>query len=176
MKEILLLADTPNIGRSVLNECGPEARPDYRALLALGRSLGEDLEPYAFVNDGVNRSFVQCLKFIGYEVVFSHARDTDEPLVAKAVTLHHRVSHLVLASGDGGFCALVDLLHARGIWILLAAVPSSCSRYLRELADAFVEIPLAHRRLQPGGEREPRRPNLEIREGVGRRCFSGRET
>lgn len=148
MKEVLLLADTPNIGRSVLKEYGSEARPDYRALLAVARNLGENLEPFAFVNDGVKNCFVQSLQNLGYAVVFSHARDVDQHLVAKAVALHHRVSHLVLASGDGGFCPLVDLLHARAIWILLAAVPSSCSRYLRALADGFVEMPHTHRRQQ----------------------------
>ena len=129
-------------------------RPDYRALLALAQTLGSGVQAHAFVNDGVRACFVQSLRFLGYAVVFSHGRDVDEHVIAKAVSMHHCISHFVLASGDADFCPLVDLLHARGIRMLVAAVPTSCSRSLIALADAYAEIPVTSRR-ELGAVRQP---------------------
>ena len=163
MKEVALLVDTPNIGRGVLNAYGPEARPDYRALLTFATSFGTPVAAFAFVNDGVKLSFVQSLTRLGYAVIFSHARDVDQHLIAKAVGLHHRVSHLVMASGDGGFCPLVDLLSSRGILTFLVAVPSSCSAYLRGLTHAFMEMPVANRR-EVRVRGQTKQPHIEIPE------------
>lgn len=145
MNEVIILVDSPNIGRGVLHAYGGDARPDYRALFTIARNLGGEVYAFAFVNDGVSACFVRSLARLGYRVIFSHARDVDEYLVAKAVAMHRRLSDLVLASGDGGFCPLLDLLHSSGTRILLAAVSGSCSRHLRAHADSFVEMPVMSR-------------------------------
>lgn len=166
MNETLLLVDTPNIGRGVLGAFGPDARPDYGALLAFAAALGAPVAALAFVNDGVKGSFIHRLTALGYTVCLSHARDVDELLVAKAVALHHRARNVVLASGDGGFSPLIDLFSDRGVSTFLAAIPSSCSSRLKNLARGFINMPVAHK-WQLSGKAENRLSQIDVRELAG---------
>src|SRR5579864_1072112 len=104
----LLLADTPNLFRTVVRCHGTAAIPDYGAILNLGRELG-DISAYAFVNPGVSSRFVEAIRNKGFKVIGSKAEDVDDSLVANAVRLRRRVDWVVLCSGDGDYIPLAQL-------------------------------------------------------------------
>ena len=142
MKRFVILIDTPNIFRSLQRFHRFGAHPDYRGIYQSAQRLGVVIHATAFVNDGVPAKFVRALERRGYDVVFPHAPDVDEALVAKAVEIHGQADCVVLCSGDGDYCSLVELLRAINVEVVVAAVADSCSRRLQHLSNDYMEVPL----------------------------------
>lgn len=136
----LLLADTPNLFRTVVRCHGTDAIPDYNAILDLGRALG-NVTAYAFVNPGVSPRFVEAVKNKGFKVIGSNAEDVDDSLIASAVRLRPRVDWVVLCSGDGDYVPLARLLQTTGAKVGVIAEPMCCSQELRSVADRFFPAP-----------------------------------
>jgi hypothetical protein len=138
---VVVIVDTPNITKSVIQKHGTLVRPDYGWLIAYARSIGLVTAAVALVNDGVNAAFSGALGAMGYQVEPSHAFDCDDAFVAWTVRLHKRADCVVICSGDHGYCALVHLLKAIHRRIVLCAVAESCNRQLRNLSDKYLEMP-----------------------------------
>lgn len=138
---ILLLADTPNLYRSAQDRYGAEVRLDYEGFKRATHIIGA-VHCEAVVNDGVSPKFVNWLTRLGYTVTFSHAADTDEMLIARAVALHRSTDSLVIASGDGKNAELIRLFKAANKRAIVAAVPGSIHRDLRAAADAVLDFPV----------------------------------
>ena len=136
----LLLADTPNLFRTVVRCHGTDAIPDYGAILNLGRELGE-VSAYAFVNPGVSPRFAEAVRNKGFKVIGSKAEDVDDSLVANAVRLGVGVDWVVLCSGDGDYIPLARLLQSTGVKVGVIAEPMRCSQELRRVADCFFPAP-----------------------------------
>jgi len=144
-KRVAILADTPNIFRSIQRTYGLSERPDYRQLYRQGEGLGRISDAIAFVNDGVACRFAEALERLGFSVSRSEAHDVDDHLTARAVALHGRVERVLLCSGDGDYLPLVVLLQARGTEVIVCAVANNCSRRLRQQADRFLHMPTIDR-------------------------------
>lgn len=70
--------------------------------------------------------------------------DMDIELAVDALEMADHVDHLVIFSGDGDFCRLVDSLHRKGKRVsIVSTVKTSqpmCSDELRRIADNFIEL------------------------------------
>ena len=68
----------------------------------------------------------------------------DVELTIDALNLADRMDRMILMSGDGDFCALVDELHRRGVKVdavsTIVSNPSMMSDDLRKRVDRFVDI------------------------------------
>jgi hypothetical protein len=137
---ILILADTPNLYRRSA-AVGLGGRPDYdrfrRQLLTVGAVRAE-----AIVNGGVSTTFVKWLQVIHWVVTFSHAEDTDEMLIARAVLGHRSIDCVVIASGDGKNVELINLLKAIGKYTVVAGIRGSIHSGLYRVADQVVDFPV----------------------------------
>lgn len=138
---IVVVVDTPNVTKSVIDKHGSAFRPSYRSILRHAKSLGLVTAAVALVNDGVNPGFTNELRAIGYQVELSHAFDCDDAVVAWAVRLHPMADCFLICSGDHGYCDLVRLLKAVHLRVVLSAVAGCCNRQLRELSDEYIEVP-----------------------------------
>lgn len=151
----LVLADSPNATKTVISVFGPGAQPDWRAILQLGRSLGNPTHGIIIVNDGLPHHLSRKFRGMGYAVQFSHAWDVDDRVVAQAVRMVSRAQVFVLVSGDGGFCSLVSVLQRLGKWVVVVAVESRCHPNLRAVADEFMPMPVVVSQIRaPNGTQE----------------------
>jgi uncharacterized LabA/DUF88 family protein len=143
MGAALIVVDTPNITRSVIQRYGSSMRADYTRLKEWGTELsGGGVVAEALVNGGVPRSFASHLRALGYSVIFSNAVDVDDRLVSRAVLRHDYFQHVVIGSGDGGYAPLIKLLRRAGRSVTVAAVPGSIARALYSVADCISDFPL----------------------------------
>jgi uncharacterized LabA/DUF88 family protein len=71
-------------------------------------------------------------------------KSADIPLTIKATQLASKVDTIIIMSGDSDFVELVTHLQAMGVRVEIAAVKSTTSRYLLEVADQFHEITKKH--------------------------------
>lgn len=124
MKKSVLLVDSVNCYRSAVNAYGSSVWPDYARLRRL---VGGEptLHAEVLVNDGVSPRFARWLTSSGFVVTTSNAFDLDDRLIARAVALHQNVEEMAIASGDGGYSELVEMLHAIGTRVTVVAVPGS---------------------------------------------------
>jgi hypothetical protein len=142
MARVIILVDTPNIGKSVIEKHGQRARPDYRALRYMAAKFGTLTRARALVNDGVNPRFAAKLADFRFEVEYSHAFDCDHALIACAVKLREQADYIVICSGDKHYIPLVQLLLATGTRIVVCAVEGTCNATLKRLANFYEEMPV----------------------------------
>ena len=138
---VVVIVDTPNVTKSVIERHGSAYRPNYRRILRHASSRGIVTAAVALVNDGVNPRFTKALREMGFQVELSHAFDCDDAVVAWAVRLHLLADCFLICSGDHGYCHLIELLKAARLRIVLSAVAGCCNRKLRELSDEYFEVP-----------------------------------
>ncbi len=146
----VVLVDSPNATRSAVSVFGPDAKPDWAAILRLGSLCGDRVCGIVAINDGLPRHMVQKLRAFGYAVQFSHARDVDDRVVAQAVRMVDRAQAFVIVSGDGGYCALVTLLRRLGKRVVVVAVEACCHPRLRAAANEFYRLPVCLGRAERG--------------------------
>ena len=138
----VVLVDSPNATRTVDSVYGPNAKPDWGAILQIGTHLGSKARGIVAVNDGLPERMVQKFRALGYVVQFSHARDVDDRVVAQAVRMVDRAQVFAIVSGDGGFCSLVTILRRLRKHVIVIAVEDRCHPRLRALAHEFYPLPV----------------------------------
>ncbi len=144
MGRSLLVLDSPNQTKSARDSYGAGARPDYRGLLGLAADFGSLVRAEALVNDGLPKHVAEKFQHAGYQVVYSHAQDCDDRMVARAVAAYGAADTIILATGDHMIVDVAKLLKAAGHKIVVAAVPRSVSDALIKVADAFAEMPIRY--------------------------------
>jgi hypothetical protein len=137
----LLLVDTPNIFRSAQGRYGLGTNVNYGAFRDALEVTGST-RCEAIVNGGVSPRFVEHLKHLQYDVIYSHAEDVDEMLIARAVILQRFVENVVIASGDGKNIELIRLLKAAGKRTFIAGIDGAIHRGLTAVADAVIGFPV----------------------------------
>ena len=174
----VVLGDSANATKCVKSVFGPNAKPDWHALLRLGRSLGNPVHGIIVANDGLPERFIRRFRAMGYAVQFSHAWDVDDRVVAQAVRMIDRARVFVIVSGDGGFCSLVSVLRRLSKYVIVVAVESCCHPNLRAVADQFVPMPVAilPPRPEPSSAAGPRNSKLGILANGSSRVVAARRT
>jgi uncharacterized LabA/DUF88 family protein len=136
---------------------------DFKKLLSEFRSRGNLLRAnyYTAVLDDDAEShivpLIDWLDYNGYSVVtkpmksFTDAEgnrknkgNMDVEIAVDAMELAPQVGHIVLFSGDGDFCSLLEAIQRRGVRVTVvssvATRPAICADELRRQTDEFIDI------------------------------------
>jgi len=135
---------------------------DYRRLLKEFESQGSLVRAFyytAIVEDQESsiRPLIDWLDYNGYTVVTKPAKEFDDregrrrfkrsigiQLAVDALALSKHIDHMVLFSGDGDFCSLVEAVQRRGVYVTvvstMSAQPPMIADELRRQADVFTDL------------------------------------
>jgi uncharacterized LabA/DUF88 family protein len=103
------------------------------------------------------RPLIDWLDYNGYTVVSKLAKEFDNregrrrfkrsigmELAIDALDISKHIDHMVLFSGDGDFCSLVEAVQRRGVYVTvvstMSAQPPMIADELRRQADAFTDL------------------------------------
>jgi uncharacterized LabA/DUF88 family protein len=132
---------------------------DYKRLLAEFQS-GDDLLRAFYYTATIEdqeytsiRPLIDWLDYNGFTVVTKPAKEFSDgegrrkikgnmavELAVDALQLAEHVDRLILFSGDGDFCSLVQALQRRGVHVTVVSTISAIADELRRQADVFIDL------------------------------------
>jgi uncharacterized LabA/DUF88 family protein len=135
---------------------------DYRRLLKEFESRGTVVRAFYYTTiiedqESSIRPLIDWLDYNGYTVVSKPAKEFDDregrrrfkrsiglELAVDALDLSKHIDHMVLFSGDGDFCSLVEAVQRRGVYVTvvstMSAQPPMIADELRRQADVFTDL------------------------------------
>jgi uncharacterized LabA/DUF88 family protein len=132
---------------------------DYKRLLTEIQSRGTLLRAFyytATIEDQEYtsiRPLIDWLDYNGFTVVTKPAKEFSDgqgrrkikgnmavELAVDALQLAEHVDRLILFSGDGDFCSLVQALQRRGVHVTVVSTISAIADELRRQADVFIDL------------------------------------
>lgn len=129
------------------------ARVNFGAIMkdaVAGRTLVRAMAYVVTTESGEERNFLEALGKIGIEIITKDLQifgggakkaDWDVGLAIDAVKLAPRLDAVVIVSGDGDFCPLVEYLKIRnGNQVEVISFGKSTSGKLRDIADDFLDL------------------------------------
>ncbi|MFH1170203.1 MAG: NYN domain-containing protein [Candidatus Vogelbacteria bacterium] len=129
------------------------ARVNFGAIMkdaVAGRTLVRAMAYVVTTESGEERNFLEALGKIGIEIITKDLQifsggakkaDWDVGLAIDAVKLAPRLDAVIIVSGDGDFCPLVDYLKTHnGNQVEVISFGKSTSGKLREIADDFLDL------------------------------------
>ena len=145
-QNVAILIDGNNIERSIHAESN-----DTSSMLNIDELVPEllkdrQLNRMVYFREGKNISTKLSERFqknYHGSVIPCH-KSADIPLTIKATQLASKVDTIIIMSGDSDFVELVTHLQAMGVRVEIAAVKSTTSKYLLEVADQFHAITKEH--------------------------------
>ena len=115
-----------------------------------GRKLTRAIAYAVDTAEETNKVFIEALHESGFEIkqkpiqTFvdgSKKADWDLGMAMDAIRLAPKVDSLILVSGDGDFCPVVNYLQqAQGCLVEVMAFGRTSNKELRDLADEFIDI------------------------------------
>jgi uncharacterized LabA/DUF88 family protein len=94
-------------------------------------------------------SFLSFLTQAGYEIRIKNLKfmpdgstkgDWDMGIAIESIAIAEKVDVIALVSGDGDFCALVEMLKARGVRVEVYSFPSNTAEELKASATEFFPL------------------------------------
>ena len=149
-QRVAVFIDVQNLYHSAKNLY--RARVNFREVLKSAIAGRKLIRSFAYVirtKTGEERPFFEALSKIGIEMRIKDLQefydgmkkaDWDVGLVIDAVRMAPNVDTVVLVSGDGDFCPLVEYLRNQGKRVEAMAFGKTTSSHLRELADEFIDL------------------------------------
>jgi uncharacterized LabA/DUF88 family protein len=151
-QRVAVLVDVQNLYYSAKNLF--QARINFRNLLQLATAERILIRAIAYViKSDVNEKesdFFDAVHDAGYDVCEKDLQifpggakkgDWDVGIAMDAIRLGHKVDSVVLITGDGDFAPVVNYLHnSLGCLVEVIAFKRSCSHFLREVCDDFIDI------------------------------------
>ncbi len=150
-QRVAILVDVQNLYYSAKNLY--HSRVNFKNILALmlqGRKLTRAIAYAVDTADESNKVFIEALHEWGFEIkqkpiqTFvdgSKKADWDLGIAMDAIRLGSKVDSIILVSGDGDFCPVVNYLQqAQGCLVEVLAFGRTTNKELRELADEFIDI------------------------------------
>jgi uncharacterized LabA/DUF88 family protein len=136
---------------------------DFKRLLTEFETDGNLLRAYYYTTivDGNEfysiRPLIDWLDYNGYAVTAKPAKEFDDAegrrrikrnslidLAVDAMALAKRIDRMILFTGDGDICALVEAMQRRGVHVAVVSTlrskPAMISDELRRQADEFIEL------------------------------------
>ncbi|MFH1077977.1 MAG: NYN domain-containing protein [Patescibacteria group bacterium] len=86
--------------------------------------------------------------------------DWDVGMAIDAVKLAEKVDVIVLMTGDGDFCPVIEYLHGHGVMVEVVAFGESTNAELRAMADSFVDLSASRANLLRAGSKKAQ-PDIE---------------
>jgi uncharacterized LabA/DUF88 family protein len=151
---------------------------DYKRLLTAFECSGPILRAFYYTKivEGQEHSslrpLIDWLAYNGYTVVTKAVREFADPggqrriktsmnveLCVNAMELAGYIDEMVLFSGDGDFCSLVEAMQRRGVLVTVvssvASQPMMIADELRRQADVFVDLAELRSRIERQGSDRP---------------------
>lgn len=145
-----VLIDVQNMYHSAKNLYG--ARVNFKEVMktaVAGRKLIRAIAYVIRTETGEEKAFFEALTKIGIEVKMKDLQvfygglkkaDWDVGMAVDAIRLLPLLDVIVLISGDGDFCPLMEYLKNEGRQVEAMAFGKSASAKLKELADDFIDL------------------------------------
>lgn len=145
-----VLIDVQNMYHSARNLYG--ARVNFKEVMktaVAGRKLIRAIAYVIRTETGEEKAFFEALTKMGIEVKMKDLQifygglkkaDWDVGIAVDAIRLLPLLDVIVLISGDGDYCPLVEYLRNEGRQVEVIAFGKSASSKLRELADDFIDL------------------------------------
>jgi len=145
-----VLIDVQNMYHSAKNLYG--ARVNFKEVMkaaVAGRKLIRAIAYVIKTETGEEKAFFEALTKMGIEVKTKDLQifygglkkaDWDVGMAVDAIRLLPLLDVIVLISGDGDFCPLVEYLRNEGRQVETIAFGKSASAKLKELADDFIDL------------------------------------
>jgi len=142
-QKVTILIDGPNQEKS--SQQIHNAKIDYSCYLdqAGERSIIKSIVFLAGKGNGKRMQYV--LQKMGFEIRIVNGKktkmDCDVALAMHAVVMADKIDTLILASGDGDYCPLVQYLKiAKGLRVELMSIEQTVSYDLLQLVDEFIPV------------------------------------
>ena len=148
-ERVALFIDVQNMWYAARQQHGISARVDFEKLMQAAVGERRLIRAYAYViqTPEVDQSgFVTMLEQFSYEVKRKDLRrrsdgsakgDWDMEMAIDMIRMAEKVDVVVLASGDGDFVSLIQLLKERGPRVEVFSFPHNTARDLMETADQY---------------------------------------
>ena len=166
--------DTQNLYHTAKNLYGAKVNFDQVVKDAVGDRLLTRAIAYVITTEsGEEKSFFEALEKIGIETKTKNLQiftggakkaDWDVGLAVDAIKMAPKLDSVIIVSGDGDFCPLVEYLKVHGCQVEAVSFGKSSSSKLIEMADAFTDL-----------DENPRKYLMGWRGGNGRRRNSARK-
>lgn len=149
-QRVAVLIDTQNMYHSARNIY--RARVNFKEILntaVSGRKLVRAIAYVIKTESGEEKSFFEALTKAGIETKVKDLQvfygglkkaDWDVGLTVDAIKLSTQLDAIVLVTGDGDFCPLVEYLKGQGRQVEVIAFSKSASAKLIEMADDFIDL------------------------------------
>lgn len=150
-QRIAILVDVQNLYYSAKNLY--HARVNFKNLLQLvtqNRKLTRAIAYAVDTSEETNKVFIEALHESGFEIKIkpiqtfvdgSKKADWDVGIAMDAVRLSNKVDSIVLVSGDGDFCPVVNYVQqSQGCLVEVIAFGKTANNELREICDEFIDI------------------------------------
>jgi len=125
-----------NFGKAV--EVAVAGRPLVRAIAYVAKSkTGEEA---AFFDALKEAKIEPKIKDVQEFSSGAKKADWDVGMAIDAVMLSEKVDVIILLTGDGDFCPLVEYLHGHGVMVEVVAFGESTNAQLRAMADSFTDL------------------------------------
>ncbi|MXX03804.1 MAG: NYN domain-containing protein [Gemmatimonadetes bacterium] len=151
-ERVALFIDVQNMWYAARQQHGMAARVDFEKLMQAAVSDRRLIRAYAYViqTPEVDQSgFVTMLEQFSYEVKRKDLRrrsdgsakgDWDMEMAIDMIRMAEKVDVVILASGDGDFVSLIQLLKELGPRVEVFSFPHNTARDLMETADHYHPI------------------------------------
>ncbi|MDD4995110.1 MAG: NYN domain-containing protein [Patescibacteria group bacterium] len=149
-QRIGVFIDVQNLYYSARNLFGAKVNFGNIVTTAVGgRKLIRAIAYVVSTPSGEEKPFFEALYHLGIETrekelqeFFGGAKkaDWDVGLAVDAIRIAELLDVVVLVSGDGDYCPLVEYLKGRGRQVEIAAFGETTSSRLKEMADEFIDL------------------------------------
>lgn len=150
-QRVAVLVDVQNLYYSAKNLY--HSRVNFKNILNLilqGRKLTRAIAYAVDTAEETNKVFIEAIHESGFEIKLkpiqtfvdgSKKADWDVGIAMDAVRLGNKVDSIVLVSGDGDYCPVVNYLQqSQGCLVEVMAFGRTTNKELREIADEFIDI------------------------------------
>jgi hypothetical protein len=142
--KVCLVADSPNLTRTVEGVYGKGARPDLAAVLNIARKFGVIHEATIVANPGLPTYIANRFERLGYTVVRGLAPDCDDRFVRKIAGAGVIADTLVVMGGDHCAIDVIRLVknQRRPVKVVVIGVRESTAVCLKDCVDEFINLPV----------------------------------
>jgi uncharacterized LabA/DUF88 family protein len=146
-----------HFGKAV--EAAVDGRPLVRAIAYVAKSkTGEEA---AFFDALKEANIEPKIKDVQEYSSGAKKADWDVGMAIDAVMLSEKVDVIILMTGDGDFCPLVEYLHGHGVMVEVVAFGESTNAGLRAMADSFTDLSASRQFLMRSRRTSPSHDDID---------------
>lgn len=143
-RSVYLVADSPNVSRSVEKVHGTGSRPDLAAVLNIGKRYGMVQEATMVANPGLPTAMERKFERLGYSVYRGLGPDCDDRVISKCVSNGIIADTLVVLGGDHCMVDVIRLVknQRRRVWVVVVGLKETTAECIRTACDEFIDLPV----------------------------------